>query len=43
MKANRRRADRRKKERRKPKPGVTIRHDDEKYVPKRIRGAGEKG
>jgi hypothetical protein len=32
-----RKFDRRKVERRKPRRGVTVRHDDKDYVPKRIR------
>lgn len=36
---NPRSEDRRKVERRVPKRGVTIRHDDASYVPKRVRNA----
>lgn len=37
----RRKGDRRKVERRAPKRGVTIRHDDSGYIPKRVRRGGE--
>jgi hypothetical protein len=36
---NRTTADRRKIERREPKRGVNVRHDDKDYIPKRVRNS----